>query len=132
MKTIIALISIALSCAFLSCKEKKTAIPAEAPVIVEDSVKTVAVIEIKEEKPARKENQKYFLIAGCFEYKENADRLIARLREEGYDSRLVPYYENLYLVCYDGYPTLSEARNAMDKLKIEQGKEKTWIYKSRN
>lgn len=134
MKTILALISICLICILVSCKEKKKPEPAPQPtVMVEDTIKPQPVIEkVKEEKIVKNEIQNYFLIAGCFEYKELADKLCDKLQKQGFDSKIIPYYENLYLVSYNGYATRQEALEALKELKKEKGKEKTWIYKSEN
>ncbi|MCC8174743.1 MAG: SPOR domain-containing protein, partial [Odoribacter sp.] len=86
--------------------------------------------EVKEPEPVKKV-QKYFLIAGCFEYKENADRLTDKLNKEGYDSKIISYYENLYLVSYDGFPTHQEAQVALRKIRQENDKKDTWIYPTR-
>ncbi len=132
MKTRIALIVLGLFCIFASCKEKPKPAPKPAPKpeVVKDTVQPKP--EVKVEKPVKNEVQNYFLIAGCFEYKENADKLCDKLQKEGYDSKIIPYFENLYLVSYNGFPTRSEALKAQKKIVTEKGKEKTWIYKSGN
>lgn len=134
MKTSLILLTFSLIFLFSSCKEKKQPIPAPAPqpTVVKDTVKPEPVPEVKVEKPVRQEPQKYFLIAGCFEYKENATKLSEKLQQEGYDSRVIPYFENLYLVSYNGYPTRQEAVEALNKILTEKGKEKTWMYKLKN
>ena len=87
---------------------------------------------IEEVKPVRNEIQNYFLIAGCFEYKENADRLCEKLQRQGYDSKIITYFENLYLVSYNGFATRKEGLAALKDIRKEKGKEKTWLYKSEN
>lgn len=135
MKTNFIWIAIALLGLFVSCKEKPQPLPVvEAPVVVKDTV-TVPEVEVEvveEVKPVRNEIQKYFLIAGCFEYKENADRLCEKLQQKGYDSKIITYFENLYLVSYDGFPTRKEGLAALKEIRKEAGKEKTWLYKSEN
>lgn len=132
MKTFIVLAMGVLCFFFTSCKEKKQPTPPPPPAVVEDTVKPEPIVEEKIEQPVRNEIQKYFLIAGCFEYKENADKLCNRLQEQGYDSKIIPYFENLYLVSYNGYPTRQEALSALEKMKTEKGKEKTWVFKAEN
>lgn len=131
MKTIAILFILSLCFFFSSCKEKKQAEPVvEKPVMVNDSIEPSPLTEV--EKPLRNEVQHYFLIAGCFEYKELADKLCEKLQKEGFDSKIIPYYENLYLVSYTGYATQQEAEEALNTLKHESGKEKTWIYHLKN
>lgn len=131
MKTITILFFFSLCCFFYSCKEKKQTEPViEKPALVNDSIEPAPLTEI--EKPVKNEVQHYFLIAGCFEYKELADKLCEKLQQEGFDSKIIPYYENLYLVSYTGYATSQEAQEALNTLKHESGKEKTWIYHAKN
>lgn len=134
MKTILAFITVCLICSVLSCKEKKQPAPEPAPApMVEDTIKPAPVVEkIETVKPVKNEVQHYFLIAGCFEYKELADKLCDKLQKEGFDSKLIPYFENLYLVSYNGYATRKEALEALKELRQEKGKEKTWMYKLDN
>lgn len=131
MKTIVLFFLLLLCCFLNSCKEKKQAEPTlEKPALVNDSIEPAPITEI--EKPVRNEVQHYFLIAGCFEYKELADKLCEKLQKEGFDSKIIPYYENLYLVSYIGYATSKEAQEALNTLKHESGKENTWIYHAKN
>ena len=51
----------------------------------------------------------------------------AKLIQEGYDSRIVPFY-NMSMVTYDGYETRKEAQVALNRIVREPGKELTWVY----
>lgn len=133
MKIIITLLTLSVLLVLGSCKEKKqTETIVDIPAIIEDTVKPEPIVkeETPEGKPVIKKNEKYFLIAGCFEYKELADKLVSKLQKEGYDAKIIPYFENLYLVSYEGFGTPDEAKTALGELKKEKGKEKTWIYKA--
>lgn len=136
MKTNFIWILTALFSLFVSCKEKPQPLSVvEAPAVVKDTTEPTPAVEIEvveEVKPIRNEIQKYFLIAGCFEYKENADRLCEKLQQKGYDSKIITYFENLYLVSYNGFPTRKEGLDALKEIRKESGKEKTWLYKSEN
>ena len=121
----------------VSCKEKPQPLPVvEAPVAVKDTVDDSQdeedILVVEDVKPVRNEIQNYFLIAGCFEYKENADRLCEKLQRQGYDSKIITYFENLYLVSYNGFATRKEGLAALKEIRQEAGKEKTWLYKSEN
>ena len=100
MKITVILLALSLLCLF-SCKDKK----------------------VKEELTT----QNYYLVAGCFKIPENAERLQAKLIQEGYDSRIVPFY-NMSMVTYDGYETRKEAQVALNRIVREPGKELTWVY----
>jgi len=136
MKTNFTWILAVLLGLLISCKEKPQPLPVvEAPVAVKDTVEPAPAEEelvVEEVKPVRNEIQNYFLIAGCFEYKENADKLCEKLQRQGYDSKIITYFENLYLVSYNGFPTRKEGLEALKEIRKEPGKEKTWLYKSEN
>ena len=98
MKITVILLALSLLCLF-SCKDKK--------VKEELTTQKVEVVEVA--KP------------------ENAERLQAKLIQEGYDSRIVPFY-NMSMVTYDGYETRKEAQVALNRIVREPGKELTWVY----
>ena len=104
MKITVILLALSLLCLF-SCKDKK--------VKEELTTQKVEVVEVAKPEPVAppKEEPKpvvkqvnYYLVAGCFKIPENAERLQAKLIQEGYDSRIVPFY-NMSMVTYDGYGT---------------------------
>lgn len=134
MKTIFIPFLICLIFSVYSCKQKKQTAPEPAPVVmVEDTVKPEPVHQEPEPpKVVKNEIQHYFLVAGCFEYKELADKLCDKLQGQGFDSKIIPYFENLYLVTYNGYATRPEALEALKEIRKEKGKEKTWLYKAGN
>ena len=69
----------------------------------------------------------YYLVAGCFKVRANAERLNAKLLNEGYDSKIIPFY-NMSMVTYNGYATRQEAQIALNQIVRETGKELTWVY----
>ena len=127
MKITVILLALSLLCLF-SCKDKK--------VKEELTTQKVEVVEVAKPEPVAppKEEPKpvvkqvnYYLVAGCFKIPENAERLQAKLIQEGYDSRIVPFY-NMSMVTYDGYETRKEAQVALNRIVREPGKERTWVY----
>ena len=125
MKITVILLALSLLCLF-SCKDKK--------VKEELTTQKVEVVEVAKPEPPPKEEPKpvvkqvnYYLVAGCFKIPENAERLQAKLIQEGYDSRIVPFY-NMSMVTYDGYETRKEAQVALNRIVREPGKELTWVY----
>ncbi len=128
MRTIVILVALSFLFSLSSCKKKKTAtIEAPKTEIAETTPAPAPVPEVKEEpKPVVRE-MNYFLVAGCFKVKSNADNLNARLVSEGYNSKIMPYY-NLYMVTYEGFETRQEAQSALNRLVQEPGKELTWVY----
>ncbi len=128
MRTIVILVALSFLFSLSSCKKKKTAtIEAPKTEIAKTTPAPAPVPEVKEEpKPVVRE-MNYFLVAGCFKVKSNADNLNARLMSEGYNSKIMPYY-NLYMVTYEGFETRQEAQSALNRMVQEPGKELTWVY----
>lgn len=127
MRTIVILVALSLLFSLSSCKKKKKTATIETPKteVVETTPAPVPVVK-EEPKPVVRE-MNYFLVAGCFKVKSNADNLNARLIGEGYNSKVMPYY-NLYMVTYEGYETRTEAQAALNRIVQEPGKELTWVY----
>lgn len=128
MRTIVILVALSFLFSLSSCKKKKETKTIEAPKTeIVETTPAPAPVEVKEEpKPVVRE-MNYFLVAGCFKVKENADRFSARLVSEGYNSKIMPFY-NLYMVTYDGFETRREAQDALNRIVQEPGKELTWVY----
>lgn len=126
MKIIVILLILSMSGIFTSCKKK-------AKEVV--TTQKVEVVEVKPEPVApKKETPKpvvkqvnYYLVAGCFKIHNNAERLNDKLRNEGYDSKILPFYD-MSMVTYDGYETRQEAQTALNRMVQEAGKEETWVY----
>lgn len=123
--------------AFASCsnyngngKKETTRTAQKETIIVRDTV-YITVDSKEASNPGKiKEASKYLLVGGCFEYKENADRMREGMQKEGYKNALImPYGQCYYLVAYDGYPTREEAVIALRKIHRVPEKEETWIYR---
>jgi len=99
-------------------KEKKTSpaavetvfVASVTPSVANDVVKSEPVTETKPEittpSPvgASTENQKYFVIGGAFQIRENADAFVKSLQAEGFtDSRILDTSSRLKMVCFNGF-----------------------------
>ena len=127
MRTIAILLVLSVFGLFSSCKKKKAKeVLTPKQVEVVEIEKTVPVEEEKEEPQPVVKQANYYLVAGCFKIQENADRLHDKLLNEGYDSRILPFY-NLNMVTYDGYETREEAQVALHRIVRVDGKEVTWV-----
>ena len=116
-------------CILSSCKKKEEPKQIETTqpqkVVEEKKVETPKV----EAKPVIQETPHYFLIAGCFEYLENANKLYSKLQKEGFpNAKVLTYYENLYLVSYEGYARKADALNALKAMKEKPDKKGTWLH----
>lgn len=59
----------------------------------------------------------YHLIAGCFSKLNNAHRLVAVLKEKGYNASIIGENDQgLYMVTFQSYKTKNEALNAMNSI----------------
>lgn len=131
MKTNFIWILATLFCVLISCKEKPKPQPiVETPVPTDTIVEAPPVVKQEKKEVKRNENQKFFLIAGCYEYTENAQKKQKELAQKGYDSRIIDYFENLYLVSYNGFSSSTEALAALKEIRKEPGKKDTWLYKA--
>lgn len=128
MRIIIILLALSLVGLFSSCKNKKKGIEltTQKVEVVEETTPEPVAPPKEEPKPVVK-RVNYYLVAGCFKVRDNAERLNTKLLNEGYDSRILPFY-NMSMVTYDGYETRQEAQVALNRIVQEAGKELTWVY----
>ena len=66
-----------------------------------------------------------FRSGGAFQIKENAERLVKQLRDQGYDASIAGMKDNLYLVAYGHYDVRSEA--VEDLCRVQASGAKAWI-----
>lgn len=67
-----------------------------------------------------------FIIGGCFSIKENAEAMVASLKEQGYPNAYVMKRGSKFFVCYDHYATADEAEEALVHVK-QDNNSKAWI-----
>lgn len=128
MRIIIILLALLWVGLFTACKDKKKkAELTEQKVEVLEVTQPEPVAPPKEEPKPIVKQVNYYLVAGCFKVYDNAERLNAKLLNEGYDSKIIPFY-NMSMVTYNGYETRQEAQQALNQIVREEGKELTWVY----
>lgn len=73
------------------------------------------------------EQKNFHVIAGAFRVPENAERIVVRLKEEGYDARILGVNKwGLSVVSFNSYQTKEESEAGLEE--IQQTKEKdAWI-----
>ncbi|MEW7289482.1 HU domain-containing protein [Aquimarina penaris] len=70
---------------------------------------------------------KYHIVAGAFRIASNADKKVRRLKDKGFDARLVGINKyGLHQVVYESYNDRLEALRALRKIKKEQSS-KAWL-----
>ena len=60
---------------------------------------------------------KYYVVAGCFEYRVNADSYIEQLQAQGYNSELFGTWKNLYAVSFSSFTTKDQALQEMYRIR---------------
>lgn len=70
----------------------------------------------------------YHIIGGCFQYLDNAQGLVAELKQRGYNSYIVDQNKGLHRVCYGSYATREEALAAIDSIRAKENSS-AWILK---
>ncbi len=68
----------------------------------------------------------YHVIAGSFGVIGNAEKMILKLKSQGYNSKIVDQNQGLYRVSYDGFKTKDEAIDLLVSLKNLENKS-AWI-----
>lgn len=59
----------------------------------------------------------FHIIVGKFAVRANADRLVQKIKDSGYDGKILRSTEIGHTVSFHTYPTLEEAKNNLDKAK---------------
>lgn len=59
----------------------------------------------------------YHIIVGKFSVKENADRLVQKIRDSGYDGKILRSTSTGHTVAFHTYPSMEEAQNNLAKAK---------------
>ncbi len=67
----------------------------------------------------------YHIIGGCFSSKNNAKKMVRKLKKEGFDASIVGKRKNLWTVSYDSFATREEAISALSNAKNHN--DKAWI-----
>ncbi len=62
----------------------------------------------------------YFIVAGCFQEKSNADGLVKKLRRKGFDAGIFGKKGKLHMVCYGSYNNRTAAKNALSEIKSSE------------
>lgn len=72
---------------------------------------------IIEQTPAVAASGNFHIIVGTFGVKENADRLVQKIRDAGYDGKIITSTANGHTVSFHSYNTKDEAANQISKAK---------------
>ncbi len=71
---------------------------------------------------------RYHLIGGCFQYLDNAEKLVNELRTKGYGARIIDEHKGLHRVAFGSFATRKEAIAVMSMIK-EDEEASVWVLK---
>lgn len=60
----------------------------------------------------------YYIVAGAFQERINADKLVNKLKKKGFNAHIFAKKNKLNYVCFDGYASKSEAKAALSSAKM--------------
>jgi len=88
--------------------------------------KQASPVEVKKSTPYAG-GKKYHLVAGSFSVEANADKMVQKLKTEGFNAeKFVTSKRNFFYVSYGAYDDRAEATSEMNRIK-KGGKENVWI-----
>jgi nucleoid DNA-binding protein len=70
----------------------------------------------------------YFVVGGAFAEKRNAEKLVDKLRDKGFDASIFGQHKGLNLVCYGSYTNRSAAKTALREVKQNENSN-AWLKK---
>ena len=73
-----------------------------------------------------KQDLKYHVMGGCFSNKRNAERLVKKLINKGYEARLLGQFKNLHAVSFGSFANDGDARALLSKVKSAENKS-AWL-----
>ena len=85
--------------------------------------------ELIEEPQVAVEKANIMIVAGCFANEENAQKLVEKLKSEGYQEALSEKHGSKWFVGYGRYRNDAEAEEALRQIKSTEGGDKAWIRK---
>jgi cell division septation protein DedD len=69
---------------------------------------------------------KYYVVAGCFKSRLNAEKYVAELRDKGFNAELFGTHDNLFAVSFSSFSSRNQALNEMKRIR-ETIEPKAWV-----
>lgn len=91
--------------------EEETTVQPETPVVPDE---------------AQASGNKYYVVAGCFKSRINAEKYVAELRDRGFKAELFGTHDNLYAVSFCSFSSRNQAISEMNRIR-ETTEPKAWI-----
>lgn len=70
----------------------------------------------------------YHIIVGSYRSRENADRLVEKLRTQGYDPEIILSDDPYVRVALFSLTVMQDAQDSLEQLRTEPGMERAWIW----
>lgn len=70
---------------------------------------------------------RFHVIGGCFQYFENAEKLVEKLRNGGFNAAIVDKHRGLYRVCYQSFTARNEALSLLAKVQSSDSGNNAWL-----
>lgn len=99
----------------------------------QDSIRKAKALELQklEEQKAQVPDDKYFLIAGSFQDRDNAEKFKAELESQGYEAKIIVREtgpnQDFYKVSYKSFYDRNEAFKELSKEKQQPNNEHVWL-----
>lgn len=77
-------------------------------------------------KESLKQELKFHVMGGCFSNKRNAENLVNKLINKGYDARLLGEFKNLHAVSFGSFASDSDARSLLSIVKVKEN-QAAWL-----
>ena len=97
----------------------------------DDKDEQVPEVTVQTETPFVPDNyqasgNKYYVVAGCFKSRLNAEKYVAELRDKGFNAELFGTHDNLFAVSFSSFSSRNQALNEMKRIR-ETIEPKAWI-----
>jgi len=79
--------------------------------------------------PAANQTKKYYIVAGMFSSRTNAENLVYTLKARGYDAELFGRHGDLHAVCFSSHVSKEAAVQEMNKIRKEYNPDAWLIYR---
>jgi hypothetical protein len=88
-------------------------------------------VPVESETPVIPENlqstgNRYYVVAGCFKSKLNAEKYVAELRDKGFNAELFGTHDNLYAVSFNSFSSREQAIQEMNRIQ-ETFEPRAWV-----
>jgi cell division septation protein DedD len=88
-------------------------------------------VPAESETPVIRENlqstgNRYYVVAGCFKSRLNAEKYVAELRDRGFNAELFGTHDNLYAVSFNSFSSREQAVTEMNRIK-ETVEPRAWV-----